>query len=140
MPASGCTCRPAAHSAWLPCTAAELLQPQASNAAAAYCLFAALGGSIISELLEGFSQTLAAYGQTGTGKTYTMARAGCYLNLVHGAQIKGSAWPVPSISLVQWIDFVAQPSLLGCFKKTTECKCWRPAERPDQTRLGAAFQ
>lgn len=49
---------------------------------------------IIDEVLEGFNCTIFAYGQTGTGKTYTM-EGGHEKHVIQGGKLSSSAGVIP---------------------------------------------
>eukprot|EP00958_Prasinococcus_capsulatus_P006751 scaffold628_cov401-Prasinococcus_capsulatus_cf.AAC.1 len=51
--------------------------------------------SIVDEVLEGFNCTIFAYGQTGTGKTYTMEGADIWGEKGTGTQLSESAGVIP---------------------------------------------
>lgn len=64
-------------------------------------------GPVISEVLEGYSWTIFAYGQTGTGKTYTMEGEGrkhkvsCYFLLKNNK----------CVSLIKSVAFILQSTV-----------------------------
>ena len=57
-------------------------------------VYAAVGAGLVNEVLQGFNATIFAYGQSGTGKTYTMEGPGSASP--GGADASASAPQAPS--------------------------------------------
>lgn len=74
-------------------------------------------GPIVDEVMEGFSCTIFAYGQTGTGKTYTME--GGPRNSTDGSNLSAAAGVIPR-SIKRIFDYISK-----CV-----CSCWPATATP----------
>jgi kinesin family protein 11 len=93
---------------------------------------------IVTEVLEGFNCTIFAYGQTGTGKTYTME--GGPRNSVDGSNMSKEAGIIPR-AIKQIFDAIDSNDVTdSSVKVRTQRQQPAAACTPSQPRLAAVSQ